>query len=145
MSGRSDAAGPADPCSCINLSWQSVDALGGALCRDGCRWSWPRFHLKRVLQSAHSTLWQGEDNDGWRYTVRDTGDRHILSAPMYNPVTLTTRPCINRERTQCEPEALKTTLREFTWKLEQTCLEEHDANFDPIRQVATKPVPNDGC
>ena len=49
--------------------------------------------------------------------VVDTRDGHILSAAMHNPVALKTRTCTDRELTQCGPEALKTTLREITWKL----------------------------
>jgi hypothetical protein len=49
--------------------------------------------------------------------VVDTGDGHMLSAAMHNPVVLAVRTCTDRELTKCGLESSKTILREITWKL----------------------------
>lgn len=49
--------------------------------------------------------------------IVDTRDGRMLSAVMRNVLVLTTRTCKDREATQCGPTALKTILREVSWRL----------------------------
>ncbi len=76
----------------------------------------PNHFVQVSKQDGGFTAETGKETFDVRLVV-DTRDGHILSAAMHNPVSLTTRTCTDRERTQCGPEVSKATLREITWKL----------------------------